>query len=60
MTAPAKKKIGPPFKPVDQVRTARVEIRTTPERKARAERLAEAAGLSIAGWWERKVDAEMP
>ena len=56
MTEPAKKKMGPPFKPVDQVRRARVDIRTTPERKARAERLAAAAGLSVAGWWERAVD----
>lgn len=45
----------PPAAP-DEARSARVEIRTTRARKAKAERLAAAAGLSLAAWWERAVD----
>lgn len=39
-------------------RTARVEWRTTPERKALAEQQAVAAGLSLSAWLDRAVDAQ--
>jgi predicted HicB family RNase H-like nuclease len=31
-------------------------MRTTPERKAKALRLAQAAGLSLTQWWEKAID----
>lgn len=38
-------------------RSARVEWRTTQARKARAQRLADAAGLTLAAWLDQLVDA---
>jgi predicted HicB family RNase H-like nuclease len=54
--APERKRPGRKPLPEGQGKLARIELRTTPERKAKAERLAAAAGLSLAGWWERAVD----
>lgn len=53
---PEPKKAGRPTLPPGAGKLARIEIRTTPERKAKAERLAADAGLSLAAWWERQVD----
>lgn len=53
---PEPKKAGRPALPPGAGKLARVEIRTTPERKAKAERLAADAGLSLTAWWERNVD----
>jgi hypothetical protein len=49
---------GRPALPAGTTRLARIEIRTTAERKARAAVLAQEAGLSLAAWWERAVDRE--
>ena len=56
MTNATKKPRGRPPKEPGDGKEARVEIRTTPARKAKAERLARALGLSITGWWERAID----
>lgn len=40
-----------------ETRSARVEWRTTPSRKARAEEAAAAAGLTLSAWLDRTVDA---
>lgn len=56
MQAPEKAKPGRKPLPEGEGKLARIELRTTAERKAKAERLAAAAGLSLAGWWERAVD----
>ena len=53
---PAKKLRGRPRAEPGEGKEARVEMRTTPERKAKALRLAEAAGLSLTQWWERAID----
>jgi len=37
-------------------RVARFEWRTTPDRKAKAERLALAAGLTLAAWLDKRID----
>ena len=50
------KKAGRPALPPGAGKLARIEIRTTLERKAKAERLAQEAGMSLAAWWERQVD----
>jgi hypothetical protein len=50
------KKSGRPALPPGAGKLARIEIRTTPERKAKSARLAQDAGLSLAAWWERHVD----
>ncbi len=39
-----------------QGRDARVEWRTTPERKARAQEKADAAGMTLAAWLDSLVD----
>lgn len=54
--APERKRPGRKPLPAGEGKEARIELRTTAERKAKAERLAQAAGLSLAGWWERAVD----
>lgn len=56
MSESSKKPRGRPRLEPGAGKEARVEIRTTPERKAKAERLAGALGLSLAGWWERAID----
>jgi hypothetical protein len=48
--------IGRPPLPDGEGKTARVEWRTTDERKAKAQRLAEAAGLSLSAWLDARVD----
>lgn len=47
---------GRPALAPDRARTARIEIRTTQARRAKAERLAAAAGLSLSAWWESAID----
>lgn len=37
-------------------RDARAEWRTTPERKARAQAMADAAGMTLAAWLDSLVD----
>lgn len=48
--------VGRPPLPEGEGRTARVEWRTTAERKARAQALADAAGLSLSGLLDELVD----
>ncbi len=51
------KRRGRPPLPEGASKQARVELRTTPERKAKAERLAQRDGLSLSTWLERLIDA---
>ena len=37
-------------------RSARIELRTTPDLRAKAQRLADAAGLTLSAWLERCID----
>jgi hypothetical protein len=50
------KRRGRPYLPPGEGKTARVEWRTTPERKARAQRLADRAGVPLSKWLDRQVD----
>jgi hypothetical protein len=50
--------IGRPPLPDGAGKTARVEWRTTDARKARAQELADAAGLSLSAWLDGLVDAQ--
>lgn len=54
--APEPKRRGRPPVPSEQRRDCLVQIRTTPDRKARLQELADAAGLSAAAWIERQID----
>lgn len=62
MTTPLKstekpKSPGRPPLPPGEGKEARASLRTTPERLAKADRLAKAAGLSRNEWLERLIDA---
>jgi len=48
--------MGRPPLPEGEGRTARVEWRTTPDRKEKAARLADAAGQSLSAWLDARVD----
>ena len=56
MQATEQKRRGRPALPPGAGKLARIEIRTTPERKAKAKRLAAESGISIAGWMEQQID----
>lgn len=51
------KRRGRPALPPGDGRSARVEWRTTQARKARAQQLADAAGMTLAAWLDKRVDA---
>lgn len=42
--------------PEDQGKTARIELRTTPELRDKADQLAERSGLSRNEWIERQIE----
>lgn len=48
---------GRPRLPPGEGKEVRASLRTTPERLAKADRLAEEAGLSRNQWLERLIDA---
>lgn len=48
--------MGRPPKPPDELRAANFAMRTTLDRRAKLERLATAAGVSLTGWIERQID----
>ena len=56
MTKRDAKPRGRPRAEPGEGKEARVEMRTTPERKAKALRLAQAADLSLTQWWEKAID----
>lgn len=37
-------------------RNARIEWRTTAERRERAQRMADAAGITLSAWLDRRID----
>ena len=47
---------GRPEMPPELRRAERMHWRTTPQRKARAQALADAAGLTLSAWLDRLVD----
>ena len=50
--------MGRPPLPHGEGKTARVEWRTHADRKARAQAMADAAGLSLSAWLDSVVDAQ--
>lgn len=55
-TTPVAKPVGRPPLPPGAGRTARVEWRTTDARKARAQLLADAAGLTLSAWLDGLIE----
>jgi len=58
-TTPTKTSLRPrgrPTLPPGAGRVARIEWRTTPKRREKAQRLAEAAGLTLAAWLDQRID----
>ena len=47
---------GRPALPDGEGKTARVEWRTTDDQKAKAQRLADAAGMSLSAWLDARID----
>ena len=48
---------GRPAMPPGAGRNARIEWRTTQERREKAQRLADAAGVTLAAWLDRRIDS---